>query len=148
MMGQNPALMRSSPCSLWVAHLVFDDHSLSLSPSFSLTHSLTHTHTHTQHKTEVCLYDQVSSKVSFHWVTSAANRCHINNKMFWEELIPYFPWYSTGHVENDTSISSSIVACVFVTMATFLPNRCLAMIRGFLPSHCLPTIRGFCRAVA
>jgi hypothetical protein len=25
------------------------------------------------------------------------------NKKFWEELIAYFLWYDTGHIENDTS---------------------------------------------
>jgi hypothetical protein len=53
-----------------------------------------------------------------------------NKKKFWEELIAYFPLYDTGHIENDTSNSSSIVACVFVTTVTFLPSRCLATIRG------------------
>jgi hypothetical protein len=63
-----------------------------------------------------------------------------NNNKFWEELIAYFPWYDTGHIENDASNNSSIVACVFVTEVTFLPSRCLATIRGFLPSRCLATI--------
>jgi hypothetical protein len=57
-----------------------------------------------------------------------------SNKKFWEELIVYFPWYDTDHIENDVSNNSSIVACVFVTMVTFLPSRCLAMIGGFLPN--------------
>jgi hypothetical protein len=76
------------------------------------------------------------------------------NKKLWEELIACFPWYDTGHVENDASNSSYIVACIFVTAVTFLlsrclatigeflPNRCLATIRGLLPSRCLATIRG------
>jgi hypothetical protein len=42
-----------------------------------------------------------------------------SNKKFWEELIAYFPWYYTGHIENDASNNSSIVACVFVTAVTF-----------------------------
>jgi hypothetical protein len=79
------------------------------------------------------------------------------NKKFWEELIPYFLWYDTGHIENDASNNSSIVACVFVTavkfllsryLATiggFLPSRCLATIGRFLPSRCLATIRGIHR---
>jgi hypothetical protein len=50
---------------------------------------------------------------------------------FWEELIVYFPWYDTGHIENDASNDSSIVACVFVPPVRFLPSRCLATIRGF-----------------
>jgi hypothetical protein len=64
------------------------------------------------------------------------------NKKFWEKRIAYFPWYDTGHIENDASNNSSIVACVFVTAVTFLPSRCLATTRGYLPSHCLATIEG------
>jgi hypothetical protein len=48
-------------------------------------------------------------------------------KKFWEELIAYFPSYDTGHIENDASNNSSIVACVFVTAVTFLPSRCLTI---------------------
>jgi hypothetical protein len=44
---------------------------------------------------------------------------------------------------KDPSNNSSIVACVFVTAVTFLPNRCLATIGKFLPSRCLATIREF-----
>jgi hypothetical protein len=47
-----------------------------------------------------------------------------------------------GHIENDASNYSSIVACVFVTALMYLPCRCLATIRGFLLSRCLATIRG------
>jgi hypothetical protein len=65
------------------------------------------------------------------------------NKKFWEELIAYFPWYDTGHIENNASNNSSIVSCVFVTAVTFLPSRCLARIGRFLPSRWLTTIRGF-----
>jgi hypothetical protein len=61
-------------------------------------------------------------------------------KKFWEELITYFPWYDTGHIENDTSNNSSIVACVFVTTVMFLQSHCLATIGGFLPRHCLAMI--------
>jgi hypothetical protein len=57
------------------------------------------------------------------------------NKKFWEELIAYFPWYDTGHSENDASNNSSIVACVFVTAVTFLPSRCLATIGGNSQTH-------------
>jgi hypothetical protein len=57
------------------------------------------------------------------------------NKKFWEELIAYFPWYDTGHIENDASKNYSIVACLFVTAATFLPSRCLATIRGYTCIH-------------
>jgi hypothetical protein len=67
------------------------------------------------------------------------------NKKFWELLIVYFPWYDTGHIENDESNNSSIVACVFVTAVTFLPSRCLATIRGFLPRRCQATIGGIHR---
>jgi hypothetical protein len=62
-------------------------------------------------------------------------RAMTNNK-FWEELIAYFPWYDTGHIENDASNNSSILGWVFVTVVTFLPSRCLATIRGFLRSRC------------
>jgi hypothetical protein len=55
-----------------------------------------------------------------------------NNKKFWEELTAYFPWYDTGHIENDASNNSSIVPCVFVTAVTFLPSRCLATIGIFI----------------
>jgi hypothetical protein len=65
-----------------------------------------------------------------------------NDKKFWEELIAYFPRYNTGHIENDASNNSSIVACVFVTAVTFLPSRCLAPTGGFLPSRCLATLGG------
>jgi hypothetical protein len=67
----------------------------------------------------------------------------IINKEFWEELIAYFPWYDTSHIENDASNNSSIVAYVFVTSVAFLPSRWLATIRGFLPSRCLATKRKF-----
>jgi hypothetical protein len=53
------------------------------------------------------------------------------NKKFRKELIAYFPWYDTGHIENDASSNSSVVACVFVTAVTFLPGRCLATIGVF-----------------
>jgi hypothetical protein len=84
----------------------------------------------------------------------------IDNSKFWEELIACFPWYDTGHIENDASNNYSIVACIFVTAVTFLPCRCLATIGGFLPSRrlaiigrflptrCLATVRGFYRAVS
>jgi hypothetical protein len=52
------------------------------------------------------------------------------NKKFWEELIAYFTWYDTGHIDNDASNGSSIVACVFVTAVTFLQSRCRATIAG------------------
>jgi hypothetical protein len=54
----------------------------------------------------------------------------------------YFPRYDTGHIENDASKNSSIVACVFVTAVTFLSSHFLATIGGFLPSRCLSMIRG------
>jgi hypothetical protein len=54
----------------------------------------------------------------------------MNNKKFWEELIAYFPWYDTGHIENNGFNNSSIVACVLVTAVEFLPSRCLATIGG------------------
>jgi hypothetical protein len=66
------------------------------------------------------------------------------NKKFCEELIACFPWYDTGHIENDApNTSSSIVACVFVIAVTFLPSRSPATIRRYLLSRCLATIRKF-----
>jgi hypothetical protein len=59
---------------------------------------------------------------------------HDINKTFWEELIAYFPSYDTGHIENDASNNSYIIACVFVTAVTFLPSRCLATMTKFLVS--------------
>jgi hypothetical protein len=35
-----------------------------------------------------------------------------------------------GHIENDASNNSFIVACTFDTAVTFLPSRCLATIGG------------------
>jgi hypothetical protein len=71
-----------------------------------------------------------------------------SNSKFWEGLIAYFPWYDAGHIENDASNNSSIVACVFVTAVTLLRSRCLATIGEFLPSRCVATIRGFLPTVA
>jgi hypothetical protein len=72
-------------------------------------------------------------------------RLHLQGKMkpVPATIIAYFPWYDTGHIENDASKNSSIVTCEFVTTVTFLPIRCLATIRGFLPSRYLATIKGF-----
>jgi hypothetical protein len=58
-----------------------------------------------------------------------------------KELIAYIPRYDTGHLEDDTSNNSPIVACVFVTAVTFLLSLCLA--RGLLPSPYLATKGGF-----
>jgi hypothetical protein len=66
-----------------------------------------------------------------------------DNKKFWKELIAYFPWCDTSHIQNDASNNSSIIACVFITSVTFLPSRCLVTIGGFLPSRYLATIRGY-----
>jgi hypothetical protein len=66
----------------------------------------------------------------------------VRNKNFWEELIAYFLWYDTGHIENDAS-NNSVAASVFFTAVTFLPSCCLATTGGFLLSRCLATIRGF-----
>jgi hypothetical protein len=75
------------------------------------------------------------------FIITVVRTTNLKNKKFWEELIAYFPWYDTGHIENDASNNSSIVACVFVTAVTFLPSRRLATIGGFLPSSCLAKIR-------
>jgi hypothetical protein len=48
-----------------------------------------------------------------------------------------------GHIGNNVSNNSSIVACVFVAVVTFLPSGCLPTIRGFLPSRCLAAVRGY-----
>jgi hypothetical protein len=66
-----------------------------------------------------------------------------NNKTFWKELIAYFAWYDTGHIEHDAFNNSSVVTYVFVTAVTFLPSRCLATIGVFLLSRCLVTIGVF-----
>jgi hypothetical protein len=67
--------------------------------------------------------------------TSMSDQVHQYNKKFWEELIAYFPWYDTGHIENDASNNSSVVACVFVTGVMFLLSRCLATIGGYTYRH-------------
>jgi hypothetical protein len=85
---------------------------------------------------------------SYHSTLCSIATESIINMKFWEELIAYFPWYDTGHIENDASNNCSIVACVFVTAETFLPSRCLAAIGGLLPSRCLATIRGIYRQVS
>jgi hypothetical protein len=77
------------------------------------------------------------------WMLCIYFQVSILNKKFWKELTTYFPWYDTGHIENDAFNNSSTVACVFITVVRFLPSRCLATIGGFLPSHCLAKIRGF-----
>jgi hypothetical protein len=35
--------------------------------------------------------------------TVSETLCFCNHKKFWKELIAYFPWYDTGHIENDSS---------------------------------------------
>jgi hypothetical protein len=37
----------------------------------------------------------------------------------------------TDHIENNASNSSSIVACLFVAVVTFLPSCCLETIGGY-----------------
>jgi hypothetical protein len=64
-------------------------------------------------------------------------------KKLWEELTAYFPSYDKGHIENEASNNSSIVASVFVTAVTFLPSSFLATIGKFLPRRCLAMIRGY-----
>jgi hypothetical protein len=81
-----------------------------------------------------CIYIHLCSRL-----TDTNLKDHINKK-FLEERIDYFPRYDTGHIENDALNNSSVVACVFVTAVTFLPNRCLATIRAFLPCRYLATI--------
>jgi hypothetical protein len=57
---------------------------------------------------------------------------------FWEELIAYFPWYDTGHIENDASKMSSIVACVLYRGNDFtepLPSNYRGIFTEPLPSN-------------
>jgi hypothetical protein len=63
--------------------------------------------------------------VTERWGQTLATSSIYKNKKFWEELIAYFPWYDTDHIENDAFNNSSIVAFVFFTAVTFLPSRCL-----------------------
>jgi hypothetical protein len=51
----------------------------------------------------------------------------------------YFPWYDTGHIENNASNNSSIVVCVFVTAVTFPPSRFLATKGDFYRTEPLPS---------
>jgi hypothetical protein len=62
------------------------------------------------------LHDVTSQKVTLFIMNAArtsnpTTKCYFKNK-FWEELIAYFPWYDIGHIENDASNNSSIVACI------------------------------------
>jgi hypothetical protein len=74
------------------------------------------------------------------------------NKTFWEELIAYFPWYDTGHIENDASNNSSIVACIFVTEPLASNDTRIFIVpfpsnnKGIFQSHCLATIRWLLRS--
>jgi hypothetical protein len=69
------------------------------------------------------------------WATDQESSfSELKYKRFCKALIPYIPWYDTGHIENHAS-NNPIVACVFVTAVTFLPSRCLATIGGFLPNR-------------
>jgi hypothetical protein len=54
-------------------------------------------------------------------------------KKFWEQLIAYFPWDDTGHIETDASTNSSVAACIFVTAVTYLAAL-TEVLRGFLQS--------------
>jgi hypothetical protein len=76
-------------------------------------------------------YSFLSRTKNLQYLLLRLSLVYILNKKFWEELIVYFPWYDTGHVKNDVSNSSSIVACVFVTAVTFLPSHCLATTGDF-----------------
>jgi hypothetical protein len=58
-----------------------------------------------------------------------------NKKQEVEELIAYVPWYDTDRIENEAFNNSSVVAYVFVATVTFLPNSCLATIRGYTYRH-------------
>jgi hypothetical protein len=66
------------------------------------------------------------------YILSISQQREINhNKKFWEEIIAYLPLYDTDRIKNDVSNNSSVVACVFVTVVTFLPSRYLATIGGY-----------------
>jgi hypothetical protein len=88
-------------------------------------------------------------KRTFAYVSWTAPRVVKENRKVWEELIAYFPWCDTGHIQNDAFNNSYIVPCVFVTAVTFVPSRYLATIGRIMPSRCLATIRGFleCRCL-
>jgi hypothetical protein len=85
----------------------------------------------------ISLHEAHMLKHSLEQGITTGERCsHFSHALqFWEELIVYFPWYDTGHIENDVSNNSSIVACVFVAEVTFLPSRCLATIGGYTYRH-------------
>jgi hypothetical protein len=55
-------------------------------------------------------------------------RTRLRRGKFWEELIVYFHRHDKDRVENHSSNITSIVACVFIAVVTFLPSRCLAAI--------------------
>jgi hypothetical protein len=40
-----------------------------------------------------------------------------------------------GRIENDAPNNSSIFACVFIAVVTFLQNRCLVAIGGYTYRH-------------
>jgi hypothetical protein len=107
----------------------------------------TRIHSLTFQKTEIFIFNAVRNsdiiwrclwnKRSCHFFGSTKatfSRNALPKKKFWEELIAYFPWYVTDRNKNGPN-NSSILACVFIIVATFLPSRCLATIRGFLPNR-------------
>jgi hypothetical protein len=61
------------------------------------------------------------------------------NKEFWEELISYFLWYDTGHIENDESNNYSIVVCVYYYRGNIstepFPNNDKGIFTEPLPSN-------------
>jgi hypothetical protein len=90
----------------------------------------------------------IENNAKFEFQGAFLNKYLFVYKKFWEELIAYFPWYDTGHIENDAPNNSSVVACLFVTTVTFLQSRCLATKEEFLPSRYLAIKVYFYRAVA
>jgi hypothetical protein len=88
-----------------------------------------------------------SIKISIHNESVKDLPCKAYKHSVGQEITcPYgtcFPWYDTGHTENDASNNSSIVASAFVPAVKFLQSPSLATIGGFLPIRCLATIVGY-----
>jgi hypothetical protein len=55
------------------------------------------------------------------------------NEKFWAEIIAFFP--SIRHGPQRKHVRKFLYYCVFVAAETFLPSRCLAMIRGYTCRH-------------
>jgi hypothetical protein len=73
------------------------------------------------------------AKCRYHTVVIV--QCHRLKRSCGKNESPTFLWYDTDRIENNESNNSSIVMCVFVAAVTFLPSRCLTMIRGYTYRH-------------